>query len=525
MPKKTFRMTNPKKRRSKRKQSRRIRRIKHIKGGAKRLNGVTNLGLIWNYMFKQGDLDNKVIHALPQLSEGKKKALFVIDMQNDFVDRYYDRKDQNEQHPVWKDVMYTLSAKDPTLHLFGSGNFAVAAGNEMVKDMTKYVKTAIESTDYSHIIFSRDYHPVGHSSFNKNAFYEKNLCGVCSNSKDNKCNDDDGGVFPAHCVQGKEGAKIINELDDLILSEISYKYKIKIVFKGVHPHCDSYTAVEKDKIDAIASNKNHFRNEESNEEPNKLCSSISGGYKLYKQSKSLTNKAPAKEATAEEATAEEAINFNGVFSYAQVDNNQATFEFIKDTEIYTLKKEDYSYLNDVDIIEVCGLAGDYCVRDTVVALAEKYPNKKIILLNDLTRYPVLPFGTISIIPQHRYLAKADNLPKYADELTRIKSNAVSNAVSKADITDYLILMGDKTRLLTPEEVGKVTAPGGDNPDYWVVLDDGDGLTGMIPPKPTHKPIGHFITPSQVIIDEYRKLKNIKIFMATNPLVVTDESES
>jgi len=63
MPKKTFRMTNPKKRRSKRKQSRRIRRIKHIKGGAKGLNGITDLRLIWNYMFKQRAPEKMIIHT------------------------------------------------------------------------------------------------------------------------------------------------------------------------------------------------------------------------------------------------------------------------------------------------------------------------------------------------------------------------------------------------------------------------------------------------------------------------------
>jgi hypothetical protein len=144
------------------------------------------------------------------------------------------------------------------------------------------------------------------------------------------------------------------------------------------------------------------------------------------------------------------------------------------------------------------------------------------------------------------LANADKLPDYKAQLERIKTNIklsrkqktvgtsssiVSKALSmigintKADITDYLILMGDKTRLLTPEEVAKVTAPGGDNPNFWVVLDDGEGLTNSPPPAPKHKAIGHFITPSQVIIDEYRKLENIKIFMATNPLVVTAESKS
>ena len=509
MARRTVRTKKPKKNsRAARKQS---RRIKLRKGGAKALLGNTDLSEIWNYMFKQRAPTKMVIHEMPKLSEGKKKALFVIDMQNDFVDRYYDRKNPNEMHPVWKDAMY-LDSSIKDLH--GSGNFAVAAGSEMVEDMTNYVKHAIESADYSHIIFSRDYHPVGHSSFNKNAFYEQHLCGVCGNSNDNKCIDDDGGVFPAHCVQGKEGAKIIDELEHLITNN----EKIKIVFKGVHPHCDSYTAVEKINIDTIASNKKHVRNETSN----KLCSSISGGYRLHKQ---LSN-----DATAAEATAEESKTFNDAFDYIPATKQAAAeFKCVKESNVYTLQKETYKYLEDVEVIEVCGLAGDYCVRDTVVALARKYKEKQIVLLNDLTRYPVLPFGTISIIPQHQssYLSNADSLPDYKNEIKRIQTDTSKSPTDaskpKSDITDYLILMDAKKRLLTPMEVKNVTAPGGDNPDYWVILNEGDGLTKLESPAPAHKPIGHFITPSKYIIDDYNSVNktnnqnNIKIHMQKNPL--------
>jgi hypothetical protein len=63
-------------------------------------------------------------------------------------------------------------------------------------------------------------------------------------------------------------------------------------------------------------------------------------------------------------------------------------------------KAGFNEIEHVDKIEVCGLAGDYCVRDTIVALAQKFVNKNVVLLADLTRYAALPIFSMRSLPQH-----------------------------------------------------------------------------------------------------------------------------
>jgi len=279
-----------------------------------------------------------------------KKALFIIDMQNDFLDRNYNRKDSNEKNVV--------------NGMFLNGNFDVAGGASMITNgrLQKYIKQAIECENYTNVIFSRDYHPIGHCSFS-NAFQDKYSHGVV------------GGNFPSHCVQGETGAELIAEMKALITgASTANKDKIKIVFKGMHKDGDSFTAVKKDTIDYIASNSggpccgtgDHMSKMT-------YCGSISGGY------------------VKKESNLNADVNFNETVGDGSNESILSKFDPAPYAE----------WLRDVDEIEVCGLAGDYCVRDTVVALAKMFTDKKIVLLGDFTRYAFLPLFTTGSVPMHK----------------------------------------------------------------------------------------------------------------------------
>jgi len=335
--------------------SNRARHNKKVKrGGAKWITGANRTDLIhlWNSLFYERaktrlklKIEDKMVNER-NLYGRKTKALFVIDMQNDFVDRVYDR--ENDKHPIHK------TSRD-------IGNFAVSGGATMLNPNSSFITFLNNAIDeYDLIVFSRDYHPVGHNSFNKSDFFEKNLCG---GEKPLLDNDPENGNFPAHCVQGSNGSLFVPEVEEFIKKHQTNDNKIKIVFKGIHKDVDSFTAVPVvgnfHIVDHIASNKNGGCNCGGDKN---LCSTITGGYTLNKP---LT----------------ESISFNR----SDGDYKQAPYN---------------DWLKNIKEIDVCGLAGDYCVRDTIMSLAKKYTEKIVRLLAEHTRYAVLPYKTILTLPQH-----------------------------------------------------------------------------------------------------------------------------
>jgi nicotinamidase-related amidase len=386
--------------------SNRARHNKKVKrGGANWITGANRTDLIhlWNSLFYERAKKNKKLKIEDKMVNernlyGRKiKALFVIDMQNDFVDRVYDREEKKDVHPIHKTSREI-------------GNFAVSGGATMLNpngSFITFLNKAIK--EYKYIIFSRDYHPVGHNSFNKSDFFEKNLCGGEEPLPDN---DTENGNFPAHCVQGSIGSLFVPEVANFIEKNSpnnKINDKIKIVFKGIHKHVDSFTAVPNDVIDHFASNKNKGCNCGGHKNP---CSTITGGYILKFDYIS---------------TKEEIINYNRVSMPPVYD-----FHF---------EKAPYDeWLKDINEIDVCGLAGDYCVRDTIMSLAKKYPKKIVRLLAEHTRYSVLPYRTILTLPQHVSVFE-----------TEIIRNNETNKKKNWDVTQqYGLLNEDKIRIKAAE---------------------------------------------------------------------------
>ncbi len=387
-------------------------------------------------------------------------ALFVIDMQNDFIDREYKRIYKEEEKDE-KNMVDRFSL---------NGNFDVAQGVSMIQPLLDKLEAAKNDPLCKYIIFSRDYHPVKHSSF----FYV--------NDEINMSNSTYGGSptgnFPAHCVQEHNGSRLIPEIEKFILNSESSD-KIKVIFKGIDPNVDSFTAVPMDTIDHIASNHKTVLTDicqpcEQGKTP-RCCSSFTGGFCLTGQS------------------CVEAMKFMGVIAPNDNSITKLTYD----------NNDKYINLDNVKKIEVCGLAGDYCVRDTIVALAKKHNDKEIVLLNNLTRYAFLPLFTIRTIPEHKADYLTEFNPNFGDidetEITMYnKTNTDEHALSQGyekDIKYYVFdspLDGSSPRLMESDEVNLTQA------DFVFYPGLPKEQQGNILPL-TRK---HFITGHEEILSDY-----------------------
>lgn len=116
-------------------------------------------------------------------------ALIVVDMQNDFV-----------------------PAKDAPL----GGRFAVPEGASASKAVVKLIHAFSKAG--AKIIASKDYHPDGHVSFMEQ-----------------------GGPFPAHCVQGSPGSQFFPEIAAAFKKVKENKaHDFHLVHKGFHEDIDSF---------------------------------------------------------------------------------------------------------------------------------------------------------------------------------------------------------------------------------------------------------------------------------------------
>lgn len=465
-----------------------VHRKKMKRGGAKYLRGETDLGKIWNTILLRKGKAADLIEETPV--KGKKYVLFVIDMQNDFSDAIYTREGSVKRIIGGVKEIYNATLKQkfkvrdldsPTTYAdepdkvleteknacldIKIGNFGVAGVNDCLSDnLVNKIHRALEDENCTEIIFTRDYHPDGHMSFSMNS--SLNVPQYCT------C---EGGNFPVHCLQGHSGSRLIPAIESLLLdTKIGGKEKVRILFKGFDLNCDSFTAVPKGK-DVI-----DIDNFASNQKQRNPCSTVSGAY-------DLVEKAPG-------AAAAEYIQ-------AALDYNE-----------HTLSTKLPPYVNrenfeDVKEFQVCGLAGDYCVRDTVVSLAKMFPDKQVTLLGGLTRYAVLPLFTMQTVPIHNY----SNNKEVPDR------NATSYVPFNEEqaVKDFNAIDPEKSLYYYALTLG--------NSGYQLVQTTGDdnnkGLTEEVSTTNFSIPNNqffHFITPPEVIIEDYSKTNedgnpyNIKI---------------
>ena len=118
-----------------------------------------------------------------------KKALIVVDMQNDFCK---------------------------------GGSLEVTDSESIVP----YINCLMENKKYDEVVFTQDFHPKEHKSFASNQ--GKNVGEIiCLNGISQV-------LWADHCIQGTFGAEIYSEIDK--------KYATKFIQKGMNPDIDSYSA-------------------------------------------------------------------------------------------------------------------------------------------------------------------------------------------------------------------------------------------------------------------------------------------
>lgn len=120
-----------------------------------------------------------------------KKALIVVDVQNDFCE---------------------------------GGALEVPNASEIIP----YINSLIDSNIYDEIIFTQDWHPANHKSFASNN--GKNIGDII------ELNGIQQFMWPDHCVQGSHGAEFHKDLNT---SKINH-----IVRKGTNSEIDSYSAFQ-----------------------------------------------------------------------------------------------------------------------------------------------------------------------------------------------------------------------------------------------------------------------------------------
>lgn len=120
-----------------------------------------------------------------------KKALIVVDVQNDFCE---------------------------------GGALAVPQANEIIP----YINLLMKENEYDQIVFTQDWHPANHKSFASNNGKQV--------GETIKLNSLPQFMWPDHCVQGTFGADFHPDLDQSRVTQI--------IQKGKNPDVDSYSGFQ-----------------------------------------------------------------------------------------------------------------------------------------------------------------------------------------------------------------------------------------------------------------------------------------
>lgn len=119
-----------------------------------------------------------------------------------------------------KEAKRLLIIVDPQID-FTTGSLAVADGPEAMNCLVAAFQNGL-ARNYNRIIITQDFHPANHCSF-----------------------VEQGGTFPAHCVQGTEGSKNYPELQD----ELDHVNGIEVEYltKGDDAKVEEFSILKKEK--------------------------------------------------------------------------------------------------------------------------------------------------------------------------------------------------------------------------------------------------------------------------------------
>ncbi len=114
--------------------------------------------------------------------------------------------------PVRLEPGDALIIVDPQVDFFPGGKVPVPEGDEIIGPLNRWIRTARNAE--RPILVTRDWHPANHISFKER-----------------------GGPWPAHCVQGSEGAQFHPHLE--------LPPEVEVISKGEHPDHEQYSAFQR----------------------------------------------------------------------------------------------------------------------------------------------------------------------------------------------------------------------------------------------------------------------------------------
>jgi hypothetical protein len=323
-----------------------------------------------------------------------------------------------------------VNAFPTTTRAFGGpGAFAVADGENVVDPMIKFMN--INMAFFTKVILTRDTHDADHCSFK---------------------------TFPPHCIINSKGAALIPELE-----AFKGQPKVEVIFKGMNPKVDSFGGLKYHADDYYATRQMPgCCNNPSGDADGVSCSDATGGFYLKDRSQEFeiepfTNKLATTYAEIKE-------DFGKRFEIDDLLNGQTSGEHN---------------------VFVCGLAGDFCVKDTAFNIAKHGTYKgvklNVFVLQPLTRYPLLPV----------LYDKGDKAPFLALDAADPKN-------TKKDFNKYIFqyVAGGK-KILSVKDVQDMAA---------------SIATGSPNPLESDPTYGHFLTNPIDLLNDYGSLDNIKVLM-------------
>jgi len=306
--------------------------------------------------------------------------LWVIDMQKDFIDEAFDDKTLFSEAeltnvigtpPKTKSVVIPLggpaylvpapikkiearsdwtTATEGTNKILG-GRFGVDEGGKCVTDIQHYFDKLNSDAKLKNVIFSRDIH--------SNTAEDPSHCSF--NITPGK-GTIDGIGFPAHCVNGTNGCALHSDIETMVKAAGE---KAIVVAKGCSHDTDSFGAFPYD----CTKGKQYSELRQHNG-----CNTKCGD-------KNMANTG------------------SWVLSEEDKFSNEIKLDHSDRTSIKDTLEKDTSFVTKTNVLHlICGLAGDYCVRDTAINLKFAYPDHTVAILADAVRYPALPVGAIVPVP-------------------------------------------------------------------------------------------------------------------------------
>jgi nicotinamidase-related amidase len=393
----------------------------------------------------------KKLNEIP--SDGKERVLYVIDMQNDFID---------EPSPELTGVPVIVDGRNLG-HIgafaVNNGGYNLLNGIDGEPGLIAFLNKNINKFDK--IIFSRDLHDPKHCSFGP-----------------------EGGTFPPHCVIGTYGSGFHPALKHwLSQKEHLFGKKIDIIFKGMHPNKESFGAEA--YADDNIGNKRQIGN--------KCC----GSTMFASQYAQLCSESID---TGSYILSNDNIdplgNDMGGTTWAEIKSNFVKYDAPKAHEYY-----------------VCGLAGDFCVRDTALNLKDNHTDSSVYLLHDFTRNAFVPLSVplmTSALSENRYGERLvvshleSNTGKLAPIMAENREKGLHHYIFEfAPPSTYTILGKDEAENVVNNNHKFIM-------DYKKGLDENGKVIDSVALFGAGLQFFHFVSDHRQIIDDYEKA-GIKLF--------------